>query len=293
MTEIMTIETAQNNLKNAQDNLKDYEAFLFERRKNEFLAAGGCDSCWGHGTVCVWGTMDSMTGCFDEFGACPECGVVEKNEQGYVTKRIKNGPEQPWHGANHGRLSGHPRLYNLPPLAVTDTERHDLETAKFNVKNAEYKLHRVKAQWKIIKGSRVKVTRGRKTPKGTEGVVFWIGEGRTNGPLWCQRPVTRVGIKTDDGVTHWVNDIDYCELLNPRTEAELDAARQAAKLADAVIYEVSKGSEIVSERVSGKVAWAGYTKRGEGPWRALVKAGKDFWLEAGEITEVNGRAITV
>lgn len=44
------------------------------------------------------------------------------------------------------------------------------------------------------KGRRIRVVRGRKVPKGTEGVCVWIGDG-TYG--------RRVGIKDDAGNVHW------------------------------------------------------------------------------------------
>lgn len=46
----------------------------------------------------------------------------------------------------------------------------------------------------VVKGSRVVVARGRAVPKGTTGVVFWMGSGQYG---------ERVGIKDDAGVTYW------------------------------------------------------------------------------------------
>ena len=272
----MTIETARKNLGTAQKALKDYEVELFDRREAEFFRKGGCKTCNGQGNVCVWGTLDSLTGGYDEFGPCPDC----------------DGKRQPWVGVNRRRRSQHPKVpaSQIPALARTEEEEVDRLELVDAVDNAQKALDTVKAQWEIIKGSRVKVVRGRKTPKGTVGTVFWMGAGQSYG--YYDAPKTRVGIKTDDGVTHWVNNIDYCELINPRTEDDLDAAQQAAKRGNVARNLTHKGSEIVSKRVSGKVAWAGYTKKGSGPWRALVKSqGQDYWLDATEITTVNGNEL--
>jgi len=47
----------------------------------------------------------------------------------------------------------------------------------------------------VAKGKRVIVARGRKVPKGIEGVVFWLGLGK-----WGHR----AGIKTKAGDVHWI-----------------------------------------------------------------------------------------
>lgn len=44
------------------------------------------------------------------------------------------------------------------------------------------------------RGARVRVVKGRKVPKGTEGVVIWEGVGEYG---------TRIGIKDDAGTVHW------------------------------------------------------------------------------------------
>lgn len=276
MTKQLTIETAETLLNNANEALRNYKKDLFTQREREFYDAGGCKTCHGQGTVCTWGTMDSIHGCYDEFGPCPDC----------------NGEQMPWVGVNRIRKRNHPKVSAsaIPPLAATDAEKSKLDYLVNEVSKAEDTLKKVKEQYKIIKGSRVRVVRGRKTPQGTEGVVFWIGEG-TSGRGYYAETVTRVGIKTDDGVTYWVNNINYCVNLTPRTDADIDADNKAQKRASIARNLTHKGSQIVSKRVSGTVAWAGYTKRGNGPWRALVKSGGDFWLDASEISAVDGQSI--
>lgn len=51
------------------------------------------------------------------------------------------------------------------------------------------------AAGQIIKGARVVVVRGRKVPRGTEGVVIWTGRD-----AWDN---DRIGIRDDEGTTHW------------------------------------------------------------------------------------------
>lgn len=58
-------------------------------------------------------------------------------------------------------------------------------------------------------GKEVEVVRGRKVPKGTVGVVIWVGEGRYYGPVpryrggWNTTGPARVGLKTADGTVYW------------------------------------------------------------------------------------------
>lgn len=69
---------------------------------------------------------------------------------------------------------------------------------------------------------RCRVTRGRKVPQGTEGIVFWIGPDRYASSRWAT--VYRAGIKLDDGRKMFV-PLDYLQVCFPHlyrlTEAEV------------------------------------------------------------------------
>jgi len=52
------------------------------------------------------------------------------------------------------------------------------------------------ANGKIVKGTEVVVVRGRKTPIGTEGVVFWLGKDNYGND--------KAGIKDAEGNTIWI-----------------------------------------------------------------------------------------
>lgn len=54
---------------------------------------------------------------------------------------------------------------------------------------------------------RIKVVKGRKVPKGTEGVVFWLQrvDPSKYGDLWGIYSYTRIGFKDDAGNTHFTN----------------------------------------------------------------------------------------
>lgn len=57
----------------------------------------------------------------------------------------------------------------------------------------------------LVKGATVKVVKGRKVPKGTVGVVFWMGESGYG--------KTRLGIRDAAGETHWVPDAGNVEVM--------------------------------------------------------------------------------
>jgi hypothetical protein len=54
-----------------------------------FTERGGCSACAGRGWVVVWDTMDSMSGCYAEYGPCPRSPEGAK-------------PEDDWWQKNHG-----------------------------------------------------------------------------------------------------------------------------------------------------------------------------------------------
>ena len=63
----------------------------------------------------------------------------------------------------------------------------------------------IAAAKKIRKGDTVEVIKGRKVPKGTVGEVFWLEEQRYGTSV-----TTRLGLKTPDGETVWV-DAHNCQ----------------------------------------------------------------------------------
>lgn len=99
---------------------------------------------------------------------------------------------------------------------------------------------RMKAEWeratdrlvayaaKIERGKEVIVARGRKVPKGTTGIVFWLGEGKYG---------LRAGIKDAAGTVHWtaasnldvVDPADYIETV-PEKPSDAEFLARAAAL---------------------------------------------------------------
>ena len=58
---------------------------------------------------------------------------------------------------------------------------------------------------KVDKDKKVIVVKGRKVPKGTEGVVFWIGIQNYGKYHRSGYEVTRIGIKDEFGTIFWTS----------------------------------------------------------------------------------------
>lgn len=90
---------------------------------------------------------------------------------------------------------------DVDPVLLAQAEAAD---ARAKAEKARIKRERVRAErneeakreliHRISKGDRVVVARGRKVPKGTEGVVIWEGVNSYG---------HRVGVKDDAGTVHW------------------------------------------------------------------------------------------
>jgi hypothetical protein len=81
----------------------------------------------------------------------------------------------------------------------------------FAARNLEARLAKAaEAAATPAKGKTVTVVKGRKVPKGTTGIVIWVGGGKYFGPTpryksstWSTKGALRVGLKDADGTVHW------------------------------------------------------------------------------------------
>jgi len=63
-------------------------------------------------------------------------------------------------------------------------------------------------------GKRVRVVKGRKVPRGTEGECFWMGsfDNSKYGDPWGIYTTVRIGIKDNEGTVYWTS-LDNVELV--------------------------------------------------------------------------------
>lgn len=257
------LSAAQSTLADAKAAISNFKRDLMTMKEKAFLSSGGCDHCWGSGSVVVWGTLDSMTGCYDEFGTCKKC----------------NGKKQIWCGSNKHRRSGHPKV-KVPALVETEAEISFLKVLEQAEREAEKELTKVQKAYAIVKGCTVEVVKGRKVKPGTKGKVFWFSPDGD-----C------VGLKDDQDNAHFVK-ADYCVNLTPRTDEQIKADGEKSRIRMEVMNSCRKGAKIKTTKGEGKVKWCGRTKRGEGHWACLfTNKGSDVWVYADDIKTVNGRCM--
>lgn len=156
-----------------------------ERLTAEWEAAGGCETCRGRGWIVTWDTMDSLSGCYAEYGGCPAEGCTEET-------RAATGLKP---GGN--KYDGIRRVKLVEPMEhATPVEAAAHESMEAEIEAAEGDLLEAEAGAYCAKGAHVRVVRGRKVPRGTEGVVIWSGKDKFRG-------APRVGIKDRKEEVHW------------------------------------------------------------------------------------------
>lgn len=143
-----------------------------------FASHGGCPTCGGRGWLVVWDTLDSLSGCYAEYGTCTNPLCTEETRKtsglasGYNVYDKNRGVKDP--------VESHP-AWQVLTAGLTA-----------NMKSLNDRLDVIKVLRTIKKMDEVVVVKGRKTPIGLKGRVFWIGTGE-----WG----TRVGIQAADGTT--------------------------------------------------------------------------------------------
>ena len=152
-----------------------------------FEAAGGCRECRGRGWVVTWDTMDSMTGCYAEYGSCSKVECTDET-------RAKSGLHPSY--SKYDRIRGvKDPLTNHQAYSVIvgplDEQIHSVEA---DIRSA------AESRRNFVKGDDVVVVRGRKVPVGTRGRVAWVSSN-TGGIL--VKPEAVWQDRVADGT--WVN----------------------------------------------------------------------------------------
>ena len=175
------VTSAQADLNSATEQLGRYVEELEARRQAEFDAAGGCERCRGRGWVVTWDTLDMMDGGMATYGPCPE---TEANPDAH-------GEGAPF---NHATGNKYDRWnQSKPTLEQTEDEQKTRAQLGSAVDDARRTLQFAEHAATPALGKSVRVIKGRKVAKGTEGRVFWTGQD-------SYRPgAFRVGLETADG----------------------------------------------------------------------------------------------
>jgi hypothetical protein len=170
--------------------LRDAQEQILSQRGRDFEAAGGCDACNGRGWVVTWDTMDSMSGCYAEYGTCPNplCTEATRKATGlcrsFVTKYDKN--------------RGIRQFDNTPAEdAIIKPLQNQLGQLQAALADWESKLD------PAVKGHTVEVVGGNKVPTGVKGKVIWVGRDGYTGDH-------RIGIQADDRKEPWWTAAKNC-----------------------------------------------------------------------------------
>ena len=90
----------------------------------------------------------------------------------------------------------------------------------------------------VARGDRVVVARGVKVPRGTSGVVFWVGDTKYG---------LRVGLKDAAGTVHWtaMGNVDLADAPVAAPVAAVAAALASPAVAGAVVASAA-GSDLAA-----------------------------------------------
>lgn len=127
----------------------------------EFIAAGGCDTCKGRGWVVVWDTSDSLSGCYAEYGTCPNPDCTHES-------RTRTGLDLSRCNTKYDTIRGtfcdiqkHPAFVSAAGALI---KLRDELNGKVNYLNTQVTL---------FKGTKVVIKRGREGV-GEVGVVAFV-----------------------------------------------------------------------------------------------------------------------
>jgi hypothetical protein len=147
--------------------VKSGTAAITEIVERNFNSSNGCGTCRGRGWIVVWDTMDSMSGCFAEYGSCTnaECTEESRRASGLYPSYNK-------YDGNRGVSDPvtHHQAYAI--LVTPYVERHA------EISNSIRELAEERTNFR--KGDAVVVVKGRKVPIGTQGRVAWISVNTGN-----------------------------------------------------------------------------------------------------------------
>ena len=127
-----------------------------------FAANDGCTKCGGRGWVVVWDTMDSMSGCYAEYGGCPDEKCTEET-------RAKSGTIVYNHHSKYDNLRG-----VADPITAHPLHKIMCVPVMNDFKALANEVEELRRMGAVKKGSKVVVIKGRKLPVGTLAVAAYV-----------------------------------------------------------------------------------------------------------------------
>lgn len=184
---------------------------IYEILASNFAANGGCENCRGRGWVVTWDTLDSLSGCYAEYGACPNpaCTPETRRESGLH-------PEMTKYDDNRG---------------VKNPVRGGFMWSQLMIPTYDETIHNVELDIKLLeniqkcpeKGMTVTVSRGRKGRLGYTGQIFWskYNAGGTRIGI-IDKSLPKLPDGKDDVEWNWASNVDV--VMTPEIYRELNPA---------------------------------------------------------------------
>jgi hypothetical protein len=228
-----------------------FRQLLQNRRIAEYEDNGGCKKCGGRGWVVIWDTLDSMSGCYAEYGDCP-------NEACTPATRVKTGLDVSYY-SKYDRNRGVP----CQEWAKTDQERDtltDLHRVSFIAQGTwAVAAQAYEGAKEVTKGKLVEVVRKPRghnsAPKGSIGVVFWAGQNSVG--------TDKVGLRLKDG-SNVFSTLKSCVVIETLPGSEWDD-RSAKKTMPVigVVKHVSSKAALIRPVNTDKEFWVPFSQCSE------------------------------
>ena len=206
------IKTEAENRNGAYTALTEKCKEIAERLENNWLANGGCKRCNGYEVVLTWCTMDGAS--YDEHGSCPDC--TPSSRDAGTNPRHQSASSS--NGSNRRGDVNVARKYASEETDELYTRYHELKYAYDMTPKKEH----------IRRGSIVIVTKGRKVPVGTYGIV--VGT-KTWSPRNYYGTTTSIGILTPDGSVVWgyLDNVEILHVLPNKEREQLENALEESR----------------------------------------------------------------
>ena len=204
-------DAAYERLNAARVELRDRAQAARVSERDAARAAGTlCAACGGRGSVCTWGTLDSLTGDFDEYGTCEACrGQTALDLSRWCT--TADGRQRMGRG-----LLTLPEGWEVVGVTIFDAaqvaEHRELERIGWMVADAQ---NTIKALLTPQRGSRVILVKGRPKNKRT-GETVKVG---ARGWLKWERPAGSDFDGSVGFILDGTEDMVFTNRANLRTES--------------------------------------------------------------------------
>lgn len=242
-----SLEKIKSELLSARGDLRDFYDTEVQSAQQKFEDNSGCDSCRGRGWVVTWDTLDSMSGCYAEYGSCP-------NESCSSETRLMSGLSP--HNNKYDKIKGSLWRHENDE----EEKKLDREISRLEMEMEAERLRMIPDSGKVVRI--IKKGRGKardKSPVGTEGIVI----KRFHNDWGTEKLI----ILDSDGAKHWPTSKSVEVIHSGSTPEEwqrvIDSARERDGLPFIVTVKHSSGRAALVRTTTGKELWIPFSQSPE------------------------------